>query len=104
MGNTMKMNSSKVVQREIIYQISLLKFWIKNMITELRSWAYAGGGYVKGKNVNGRFERKINTGLVLGVPELVEKHSSPNILTFQHEKNHNFCSKKSILSRAATSI
>ena len=40
MGNTIKMNGSKVFQRKILYQISLLKFWIRNTITELWTWAH----------------------------------------------------------------
>ena len=53
------------------------------------------GGGVKGQNAKGRFERKMNAGFVLSGSELVEKHSSPKILTyFQHEKKLQFCSKK----------
>ena len=37
MDNMIKMNRGKVAQRETSYQISLLKFWIRKMITEL--WA-----------------------------------------------------------------
>ena len=52
-----------------------------------------------------RFERKINAGFVLNVSELVKKHASSNILlNFKHKKKVQFCSKKSILRRAATSI
>ena len=39
MSNTIIMSRSKFVQREISCQISLLKFWIMNMITELLAWA-----------------------------------------------------------------
>ena len=35
MGYTIKVNRGKVVQRKISCQISLLKFWRRNMITEL---------------------------------------------------------------------
>ena len=40
MGNTIKMNRSKIFQRKISYQISLLKFWIRNVITELWTRAH----------------------------------------------------------------
>ena len=64
-----------------------------------------GAWGVKGQNVNAKFEQKINARFVLGVSEFVEKHSSFNILThFPHEKKLKFSSKKSILSRVASSI
>ena len=36
-SNILKINRTEVNQREILYQISLLKFWISNIITKL--WA-----------------------------------------------------------------
>ena len=48
MGNTIKMNGGEVVQRKISYQISLLKLWIRNIITELWTWTYGGGRGGKG--------------------------------------------------------
>ena len=56
---------------------------------------------VKGQNAGERFERKINAGFVFSVPELVEKHSFPNILThFQQHlwKNCNFVQKSQFLA------
>ena len=43
MSKTLKMYRGKIVQREISYQISLLKFWMTNIITE--SWRKAHEGY-----------------------------------------------------------
>ena len=74
-GNAIRINRSKVVQRKMSYQISLLKFWIRNMITELWAWVH-GGGATKNKHR-----------MVLGVFELVEKYFSFNILnTFNISK------------------
>ena len=41
-GNMIKMNRGKFVRRKILYQITLLKFWIKNMIKELWTWSHGG--------------------------------------------------------------
>ena len=44
LGNTIKMNRSEIVRHKISYQVSLLKFGIRNMITELWTWVQGGGG------------------------------------------------------------
>ena len=101
MGSAVKMNRGKVVQREI----SILDFVIEILGKEHNYGIVSMGVEGGSENANRRFERKINAGLILGMSELVKKHTSPDILNhFQHEKKLPFCSKKSILSRAATYI
>ena len=71
MGNTLKINRSKVVQRKI-----------------LLAWSHVGGRRgLKSQNVNDKFEGKINVGFILSKSELVKKHCSFNILAhFQLKK------------------
>ena len=78
MGNTIKINRSKVVQRKISYQVSLLCKILDNehdyKIVDM------GACGVKDQNVNARFERKINARFVLDVYKLVKKNTP--LLTF----------------------
>ena len=99
------MNGNKIVQRKILYQITPLKFWLKNIIAELWAWMHVSGGGGKDINANERFEPKINAGFVFSVSELVEKSSFLNFLiSFLLEKKLQFCSKKSISSTVAIFI
>ena len=47
MANMLKMNRIKVLLREILYQITSLKFWLRNKIAELLAWAHERGAAVK---------------------------------------------------------
>ena len=82
MVNSSQVNRSKVVRCEILYQITPLKFWLRNVVAHLWTWSNVQGvgGRVDGQNANERFEQKINDGFVFSVSKLVEKHSCDNFM------------------------
>ena len=54
MINTLKINRSKIVLREILHQITFLNIWLRNITVELWIWSHKGwrgerGGSHKGK-------------------------------------------------------
>ena len=94
MGDTIKMNRGIEVK---LFSVKFISGFVIKILDKEYDYRIVdmGAWRVKGQNLKARSEQKINARFVLGIYELVEKHSSPNILThFQYAKKLQFSPKK----------